>query len=206
MIHYQSAQLSATTAYKFLSGSIIPRPIAWVTTHDPTNGTTNAAPFSFFNAVAAEIPLASLAILRSGSVPKDTARNILATKELVIHIVDEQTVVQMNQSSAALAPELSELERFNIATVASKTVAVPAIKAAPIRMEARLHQYVPIKNHNEELITDLFIVEITDFYFAPEIFDEKRQYILADKLQPVARLAGNDYAALGKTFTLQRPT
>lgn len=60
MIHYNSNELSAKTAYKFLSGSIIPRPIAWVTTQDTATGVVNAAPFSFFNAAAAEIPFSNV--------------------------------------------------------------------------------------------------------------------------------------------------
>ena len=197
MIHYNSNELSAKTAYKFLSGSIIPRPVAWVTTQDTATGIVNAAPFSFFNAAAAEIPLATLSILRPDKEPKDTARNILATKELVIHFVNEDVLTQMNQTSASLAPEISEIDTFGIETIASQTVAVPAIKAAPIRMEARLHQYVPIANHEGQIITDLFIVEITDFYFDSAVFDEEHQYILPEKLQPIARLAGNDYTTLG---------
>ena len=103
----------------------------------------------------------------------------------------------MNQTSAPLAAEISEIDTFGIETIASQTVAVPAIKAAPIRMEARLHQYVPIANHEGQIITDLFIVEITDFYFDSAVFDEEHQYILPEKLQPIARLAGNDYTTLG---------
>ena len=82
----------------------------------------------------------------------------------------------MNQTSAPLAAEISEIDTFGIETIA-ETVAVP-IKAAPIRMEARLHQYVPIANHEGQIITDLFIVEITDFYFDSAVFDEEHQYIL----------------------------
>ncbi|EOB3523407.1 flavin reductase family protein [Enterococcus faecalis] len=206
MIHYNSNELSAKTAYKFLSGSIIPRPIAWVTTQDTATGIVNAAPFSFFNAAAAEIPLATLSILRPDKEPKDTARNILATKELVIHFVNEDVLTQMNQTSAPLAAEISEIDTFGIETIASQTVAVPAIKAAPIRMEARLHQYVPIDNHEGQIITDLFIVEITDFYFDSAVFDEEHQYILPEKLQPIARLAGNDYTTLGEIREVRRPT
>lgn len=84
------------------------------------------APFSFFNAAAAEIPLATLSILRPDKAPKDTARNILATKELVIHFVNEDVLTQMNQTSAPLAAEISEIDTFGIETIASQTVAVPA--------------------------------------------------------------------------------
>ena len=110
------------------------------------------------------------------------------------------------RSSASLAPEISEIDTFGIETIASQTVAVPAIKAAPIRMEARLHQYVPIANHEGQIITDLFIVEITDFYFDSAVFDEEHQYILPEKLQPIARLAGNDYTTLGEIREVRRPT
>ena len=110
----------------------------------------------------------------------------------------------MNQTSAPLAAEISEIDTFGIETIASQTVAVPAIKAAPIRMEARLHQYVPIANHEGQIITDLFIVEITDFYFDSAVFDEEHQYILPEKLQPIARLAGNDYTTLGEIREVRR--
>ena len=89
---------------------------------------------------------------------------------------------------------------------ADTSATVPAIKAAPIRMEARLHQYVPIANHEGQIITDLFIVEITDFYFDSAVFDEEHQYILPEKLQPIARLAGNDYTTLGEIREVRRPT
>ena len=178
MIHYNSNELSAKTAYKFYQ-EVLFLGQSLATTQDTATGVVNAAPFSFFNAAAAEIPLATLSILRPDEEPKDTARNILATKELVIHFVNEDVLTQMNQTSASLAAEISEIDTFGIETIASQTV-VPAIKAAPIRMEARLHQYVPIANHEGQIITDLFIVEITDFYFDSAVFDEEHQYILPE--------------------------
>jgi flavin reductase (DIM6/NTAB) family NADH-FMN oxidoreductase RutF len=74
-------------------------------------------------------------------------------------------------------------------------------------MEARLHQYVPIANHEGQIITDLFIVEITDFYFDSAVFDEEHQYILPEKLQPIARLAGKALAVMaGPSFYVGRRT
>mgnify|MGYP005982096099 CR=1 FL=1 len=72
-------------------------------------------------------------------------------------------------------------------------------------MEARLHQYVPIKNQQEQIITDLFIVEITDFYFDEEIFDQENEYILPEKFNPLARLAGATFAHIDRLFDLKRP-
>jgi flavin reductase (DIM6/NTAB) family NADH-FMN oxidoreductase RutF len=205
MLHYPTNKLTEQQSYKFLSGSIIPRPIAWVTSLNTATQGINAAPFSFFNAAASEIPLATLSILRKGKEMKDTAKNILDTNELVIHLVSDAQVKAMNQTAASLPSEQSEITMNQIETVVSQSVTVPGIKDAPIRMEARLHQYVPIKNRDEQIITDLFIVEITDFYFAEEIFDKEKEYILPEKFNPLARLAGATFAHISDLFELKRP-
>lgn len=205
MLHYPTKNLSAKQSYKFLSGSIIPRPIAWVTTLNKELETVNAAPFSFFNAAASDIPLVTLSILRQNGEIKDTARNIIETNELVIHLVNDQVVESMNQTAASLKSDQSEITINKIETTASKSVSVPGIMAAPIRMEARLHQYVPIKNHDDQIITDLFIVEITDFYFDKVVFDQESEYILPEVFKPIARLAGNTYAHIDGLFDLKRP-
>lgn len=205
MLHYPTNCLSSKQSYKFLSGSIIPRPIAWVTTMNQEHKTVNAAPFSFFNAAASEIPLVTLSILRRNGEIKDTAKNIIETNELVIHLVNDQVVESMNQTAASLKPDQSEIIVNRIETTASKSVTVPGITAAPIRMEARLHQYVPVKNHDDQIISDLFIVEITDFYFDEALFDQQSEYILPEAFNPIARLAGNTYAHIGDLFDLKRP-
>lgn len=206
MLHYPTNKLTAKQAYKFLSGSIIPRPIAWVTTMDHDHKVINAAPFSFFSAAASDIPLATLSILRKDGVMKDTARNLLTSKELVIHLVNDQIVEMMNNTSASLKPEQSEITINKIDTIKSASVSVPGIKAAPIRMEAKLHQYLPIKNHDDQIISDLFVVEVSDFYFAETVFDQENEYILPMEFDPIARITGNTYAHIDKLFTLKRPT
>ena len=95
--------------YKLLIGSIIPRPIAFVTSISQ-DGVLNGAPFSYFNIVSSNPPLVSVSIQRSGGKQKDTARNILETKEFVIHVVDELNVDQINQTAASLPPDQSEIE------------------------------------------------------------------------------------------------
>src|SRR3954453_5386587 len=82
--------------YKLLIGSIIPRPIAFVTTISK-EGILNGAPFSYFNIVSSNPPMISLALQRSEGRHKDTARNILMSKEFIIHIVDEQNVKKINK-------------------------------------------------------------------------------------------------------------
>lgn len=205
MIHYKAEQLSKKQQYKFVSGSVIPRPIAWITSLSKDGSVVNAAPFSFFSAASNELPLLTVAILRKDGAIKDTARNIIDQKEAVIHIVDQSVVEEMNQTSAPLSPDESEIDQTGLTLVDSVTVKVPSIVEAKIRFEGVLHQYVPIKNENEEIVTDFFFIRVTDFFFDEKVFDQEKEYILNDQLNPVARLAGNQYATLNEEFTIVRP-
>lgn len=206
MFHYKAEQLNKKQQYKFISGSVIPRPIAWVTSLSKDGSVVNAAPFSFFSAASNELPLLTVAILRNDGMIKDTARNILDQKEAVIHIVDQAVVEEMNQTSAPLPPDQSELDQTQLTLVDSLSVKVPSIAEAKIRFEGVLHQYVPIKDENDKIITDFFFIRVTDFFFDETIFDQKKEYILTDKLNPVARLAGNQYATLDEEFMIVRPS
>ncbi|AEB30382.1 hypothetical protein CAR_c17240 [Carnobacterium sp. 17-4] len=206
MFHYTAEQLNKKQQYKFVSGSVIPRPIAWVTTLSKDGSVVNAAPFSFFSAASNELPLLTVAILRKDGVIKDTARNILDRKEAVVHIVDQTVIEDMNQTSAPLSPDESELDQTNLTLIDSLSVQVPSIVEAKIRFEGVLHQYVPIKDENDDIVTDFFFIRVTDFFFDETVFDQEKEYILTDKLNPVARLAGNQYATLDKEFTIVRPT
>ena len=100
MLSIDPSTISERENYKFLIGSIIPRPIAFVTSMSQ-EGILNGAPFSYFNIVSSNPPMISLAIQRSGGKQKDTARNILESKEFVVHIVDEQNVEKINKTAAA---------------------------------------------------------------------------------------------------------
>ncbi|WP_407371025.1 flavin reductase family protein [Carnobacterium sp.] len=206
MFHYTAEQLNKKQQYKFVSGSVIPRPIAWVTTLSKDGSVVNAAPFSFFSAASNELPLLTVAILRKDGVSKDTARNILDRKEAVVHIVDQTVVEDMNQTSAPLSPDESELDQTNLTLIDSLSVQVPSIVEAKIRFEGILHQYVPIKDEHDNIVTDFFFIRVTDFFFDETVFDQEKEYVLTDKLNPVARLAGNQYATLDEEFTIVRPT
>jgi flavin reductase (DIM6/NTAB) family NADH-FMN oxidoreductase RutF len=199
---FKSKQLNPALQYKLMSGAIIPRPIAWVTTQS-ASGVVNAAPFSFFNVVATGIPLVSIAIMR-GADSKDTARNILETHEAVIHLVNPDNVEQMNQTAATLPSNISELDSFDIEMVASETVKTPSIQNTAIRFETTLFKHIPIETQGI-ILTDLMILEIKNFVFDDRVIDLEKAYIKPDELQPIARLAGNDYTGLGEIFTIERP-
>ena len=137
---------------------------------------------------------------------KDTARNILDQKEAVVHIVDQSVVEEMNRTSAPLPPDQSEIDGTQLTLIDSLSVKVPSIAEAKIRFEGVLHQYVPVKNEKDEIVTDFFFIRVTDFFFDETVFDQEKEYILTDKLNPVARLAGNQYATLDEEFTIVRPS
>lgn len=194
-------ELTQKENYKLLIGSVIPRPIALVTTQSDS-GLLNIAPFSFFNIVSSNPPILSIAVQRVNGKPKDTARNILQNKEAVVHIVDTDNVEDANQTAALLGPDESEMDRTEFETVDSVEVSVPGLKQSKVRFEAVLKEDVVIKN-GDQPVSDLLLLEIKYYHFDEAIYDNG--YIIKDELGAVSRLAGNDYAEIGKTFTIERP-
>ena len=184
--------------YKLLTGSIIPRPIAFVTTLSD-QGVLNGAPFSYFNIVSANPPMVSLAIQRNGQSLKDTARNIHNTKEFVVHIVDEQNVKKVNETAASLPPNQSEIDHVNLTPVSSIKVSVPAVEEAKVRMECKLEHSIELGEGS----TDFIIGRIVQFYIDETIYEQGK--IDPTGLAAVSRLAGNDYATIGEIFSIKRP-
>lgn len=204
MINLSASELSPHDQYKLLSGSIIPRPIAWITTQN-TAGLINLAPFSFTTGISNQLPLLSVAILRERQAPKDTAANLLARHEAVVHMVSTDLTKAMNQTAARLAPDQSELTLIDLPLIPSTEIQVPGLQAARIRFETSLYQYVPIRDAAGIIMTDLFILEIRQFHFAETVLDLPTLHVNPAALAPIARLAGPNYAELGRTFTLRRP-
>lgn len=187
--------------YKLLIGSIVPRPIAFVTSVSK-EGIVNGAPFSYFNVVSSNPPMISLAIQRSERGEKDTARNIYANKEFVIHIVDEQNVEQVNETAASLPPEESEIELANFTTVPSTKIAVPGVQEAKIRMECTLEHAIELGDSSSPS-TDLLIGKIVQFHIDDDLYEDGR--IDPRGLAAVSRLAGINYATIGDIFEKERP-
>jgi len=189
--------------YKLLTGSIIPRPIAFVTSV-ADDGTINGAPFSYFNIVSSNPPLISLSIQRQQGKQKDTARNILAGKEFVVHIVDEQNVEKVNETAASLPADQSEISLANLTLVDSDKVNIPGVKEAKVRFECSLEHSIELGGVSDQPGADLIIGKILQYHIDETIiFDDKK--IDPDKLQAVSRLAGINYAKVGEVFPIKRP-
>ncbi|NOU66927.1 flavin reductase family protein [Paenibacillus sp. LMG 31461] len=188
--------------YKLLIGSIIPRPIAFVSTLS-TEGVLNAAPFSYFTIVTADPPMVAVSVQRKQGVRKDTSRNAVDTGAFVVHISDESYIDQINQSAAALPPEESEVTLAGLTPVPSSHIDVPGIAEASIRMECVLEQVIPLGGISDAPAADLLIGRVVYFHIDESLVDNGR--IDPKKLKPVSRLAGNSYAKLGELFEIDRP-
>ena len=149
MISITPESMSERENYKFLIGSIIPRPIAFITTQSE-DGVVNAAPFSYFNIVSANPPMISVSVQRRDGMMKDTARNTINTKEFVVHIVDQGILRDVNETAAELDMDESELTRTNFTLVASDKISVPAVNEAKIRFECILEQAVQLGDTEAE--------------------------------------------------------
>ncbi len=189
--------------YKFLIGSVVPRPIALVTSQSE-EGLVNVAPFSFFNIVSSEPAILSISVSRKEGVMKDTARNIINSQEAVIHVVTENNVSDANQTAAPLSANESELDLTQFTTTDSEYVSVPSLNESAIRFEVKLYQHIEIQSETETA-NDLLLLEIQKVSIDEQLFDVDKGYIDVENLKPVSRLAGDDYARLGETFTIKRP-
>lgn len=194
-------QLSDRDNYKMLIGSVIPRPIALITTISE-KGILNVAPFSYFNIVSTNPPLLAVSIGRRDGKMKDTSTNITETKEFIVHIVDESIVHEMNETAATLPAESNEIDLTSFSTIKSEQVNVPAIKQAKIRMECVLEKHVPLGG-NDSPSNDLIIGKVVQYHIKNKIYQDGK--IDPFGLAPVSRLAGHCYGNLGKTYEIERP-
>ena len=201
MLTLNPETLSDCEIYKLLIGSIIPRPVAVVATQS-TKQILNIAPFSYFSIVSTSPTLVSVSVQRKSGVMKDTARNLLETKEAVVHILDDSNLDLANETAAPLDPETSELTRADFKTVASTTITTPGLKPAKVRFETTLYQHIPV-NTDTEITADLFLLEIKAFQIDESIYHEGK--IDPRQLGAISRLAGNDYANIGEITTIARP-
>jgi flavin reductase (DIM6/NTAB) family NADH-FMN oxidoreductase RutF len=201
MLSIDPTSISERENYKFLIGSIIPRPIAFVTTLSE-EGVLNGAPFSYFNIVSSNPPMISLSIQRTEGRKKDTARNITSLKEFVVHIVDEQNVEKINKTAANLPPNQSEIKLAGLTSIESVKVSVPGVKEAKVRLECVLEQSIELGGVNSPGC-DFIIGRVVQYHIEDDIYENGR--IDPRGLAAVSRLAGANYAKIGETFEIERP-
>jgi flavin reductase (DIM6/NTAB) family NADH-FMN oxidoreductase RutF len=190
------AYLDAETAYRLITGVVVPRPIAWVTSLSGS-GVLNLAPFSAFTFVSPKPPMLAISVGRKAGTYKDTAHNILNNEEYVVHIADSSLMTAVHESSTEHPPEVSEVEELGLATLPSKRIKVPRLAAAPIAMECRFRQCLEFGETRSRLI----VGEVLAFHLRDGLVQNGK--IETKALDPIARIAGPRYATLGEIVTLK---
>jgi len=202
-----AADLSPQQNYKLLAGTILPRPIAFVSTID-AQGLRNLAPFSFFTVASANPPIVVFCPMVRPSNPrqlpatKDTLANITATREFVINIVSEDFLEKMNQTAAEVPPEVDEWELSGLTPLPSELVRPPRVGESRMQMECRLTQLVIASDR--PLGGTLVLGEVLRFHLAEELSDSQLT-IDPERLNAVGRMAGASYIRTRDRFDLERP-
>ncbi len=188
--------------YKLMIGSILPRPIAFISTISK-NGIHNLAAYSFFNGVTSKPPTICFAPNRKGTdgSKKDTLVNIEETGEFVVNIVTEEIVKPMNDTAPEFPPDVSEFEEVGLTPIDSTIVKTPRVQESPINLECKLLQVIEI-GPAEPGGGFLVIGEIVLFHIQDNLLENGR--IDTGLLNPIGRLAGTEYTTLGKRFSLSR--
>ena len=190
------AYLDAETAYRLITGVVVPRPIAWVTSLSAT-GVLNLAPFSAFTFVSPKPPMLAISVGRKGGIYKDTAQNILNNEEYVVHIADSSLMTAVHESSTEHPPDVSEVEELRLSTLPGERVKVPRLAAAPVAMECRFRQCLEFGETRSRLI----VGEVLVFHIRDGLLNNGK--IETEALDPIARIAGPRYAKLGEIVTLK---
>jgi flavin reductase (DIM6/NTAB) family NADH-FMN oxidoreductase RutF len=190
-----AASLDAEGCYKLLSGIVVPRPIAWITTQS-ADGLVNLAPFSCYTYVCSKPPMVGINIGRRAGQRKDTCRNILERGEFVVNIGDETMVQAIHRSADEYASDISEVEQLGLELAASQAIATPRLAAVPAAMECRLHSVQEFGETRAEFV----VGEVLVFHFRAGLCVAGKVDTAA--LRPLARLGGPNYAGLGETITM----
>ena len=188
--------------HKLMIGSIIPRPIALVSTIS-NEGIKNLAPFSYFNGVCSKPPTIMFSPARRGwdGKEKDTLKNIRQIKEFSINLVSESFVEKMVVCGTDYEPEIDEFNMANLTPISSKKIKPPILKESKIKFECILNQIIQIGN-NEAGGGFVVIGEIILFHINDEIY--KKGHLDLQSFNPVGRLAGNWYSRITNNFEIIR--
>jgi flavin reductase (DIM6/NTAB) family NADH-FMN oxidoreductase RutF len=203
-MNFDFSAFSANQRYHLMTQTIIPRPIAWALT-DSGNGSFNLAPFSYFTAVSSAPPILMLSVgKKPNGDDKDTLANIIKNEKVVIHIASEQHASLVTQTAQTLAHGESELTDAEIETTEFANFSLPRIAQCDIAYGCELYEIKPLGDVPQSLI----FVEVKQVYINDKVVDvdeKQRIKVHADRIQPLARLGGAEYATINSPFEISRP-
>jgi flavin reductase (DIM6/NTAB) family NADH-FMN oxidoreductase RutF len=193
--------LSPREKYRLMIGTVVPRPIALVTTVDP-QGRVNAAPFSFFNCLSADPPILALGVENRPDMSfKHTAHNIRMTEVFTVNIVSRTIAEAMHICAVPFAAGCDELQAAGLTAMPGEVVASPWIKEAPAAFECRRHVTLELGKSRQ-----IIMGEIVFAHYQRDIIDTERMRIDPAKLDAIARLGGDTCATIRDRFEMPTPT
>ncbi|WP_333599915.1 flavin reductase family protein [Flavobacterium sp.] len=200
-MQFDPNELEHTAVYKLLTGSVIPRPIGWISSISES-GINNLAPFSYFNAVGDDPPHVMFSTGRGNNTNKDTLNNVLATKQFVVNMVTEELAEQMNMTAQSVPSEIDEFELAGVTPTASLKVKPMRVKESPIAFECELvhHYFLEDHKHGGACVV---IGRIIMMHFDDSVLLENHKINL-ETYKPISRLAGSNYSKLGELFSVKR--
>lgn len=181
--------------YKLLTGVVVPRPIAWVTSLSEA-GHVNLAPFSCFTFVSSEPPMLGISIGRGDKLRiKDTAWNIRHRGEFTVNIANDSMIADVHASSFEYPTEVSEVEKLGLATLPGECIATPRLRDVPVSLECRFSQLIEFGTAS----TEFHVGEVVCFHIRDDLYENGK--IRTERLEPICRIAGPNYAKLGTIIT-----
>ena len=145
-MQFDPNELDYSAVYKLLTGSVIPRPIGWISSISEA-GINNLAPFSYFNAVGEDPPHVMFSTVRGNNTNKDTLNNVLATKQFVVNMVTEELAERMNATSQSVPADVDEFELTGLTPIPSLKIKPMRVKESPITFECELVHHYFLEDH-----------------------------------------------------------
>lgn len=203
MMRFDLETLPTPICYKLLAATVVPRPIAWVTTLSAA-GIANAAPYSFFNVMGSQPPIVALGLLaRPDGSLKDTAANIIQGGEFVVHLVSEPLAQAMNLTCIDAPPGVDEIALAGLATAPSLRVAPPRLVEAPVAFECISRAAIATGPSQVLVVGEVLMAHIRD----DAVIDAARCHFATERLGLVARMHGAGWYDRAGTdmFQMDRP-
>jgi len=203
-VFFDFGTLSRHNCHKLMTSTIVPRPIAWVTTLNE-DGTVNVGPFSFFNVASEEPPLVSIAVgsgERFNGDLKDTGVNIRRNGEFVVNLVGYSNAEAMTMTAVNFASGVSEIQFADIETIPSARVRTPRIRQSPTSLECELFQSIDLGSGQSLVLGRVVGMHINRH----AVLDIDKCYIDTPKLDLIARMHGNGwYTRMTDWFQCKTP-
>ena len=193
--------LEASAIYKLLTGSVIPRPIGWISTIDE-KGINNLAPFSYFNMIGDDPPHVMFSTRRDNNANKDTLNNVLTNKQFVVNMVTEDLAEQMNSTAQVVPAEVDEFELVGLTPIASIKIKPNRVKESPITFECKMVHHYFLEDHKQGGAC-IVIGRIVMMHIDESVLLDNYK-INMETYKPIARLAGSNYSKIGEVFSIKR--